>query len=107
MDKNSMKNLEFITNGVAISPASPSLGDHMTILYDGKLSKNSNTDVTMHVGYGNDWSNEQDIPMVKYSTCFEATIPALRDDFLKISFKDMNNNIDDNNGEGYTFILKE
>lgn len=107
MDKNSMKNLEFITKGVAISPASPSIGDHMTVLYDGKLSKNPNTDVTMHIGYGNNLDSEQDIPMVRRSSCFEATIPALRKDFLKISFKDVNNNIDDNNGEGYTFIIKE
>ncbi len=107
MDKNSMKNLEFITNGVAISPASPTIGDHMTILYDGILSKNGASDVTMHLGYGNDWSNEQDIPMIKRSTCFEATIPALRKDFLKISFKDTNNNIDDNDGDGYTFTIQQ
>lgn len=105
MKKKSLSNLDFIQKGVAISPASPVVGDKVTILYDGLLSKNGAEEVTVHLGYGSNWDSEQDVPMVKGDTCFEATIPALREDFLNLSFKDPANNIDNNTGNGYSFDI--
>lgn len=105
MERRSLQNFEFIQKGVAISPASPVVGDRVTVLYDGILSKNGATEVTVHLGYGSRWDNEQDVPMVRKDTCYEATIPALKEEFLKLSFKDQQNNIDDNTGEGYSFDI--
>jgi hypothetical protein len=103
--KRTLQNLDFLKNGVAISPASPIVGDKIKILYDGILSKNGATELTVHVGYGSNWDSERDVPMVKKETCFETTIPALKEDYLKISFKDTSNNIDDNSGNGYSFDI--
>lgn len=105
MQKKALQNLEFLQKGVAISPAAPVVGDRVTILYDGVLSKNGAAEVTVHLGYGSNWDNEQDVPMVKSETCFEATVPALKEDYMKLSFKDLFNNVDDNTGNGYNFDI--
>ena len=105
MQKKALQNLEFLPKGIAISPAAPVVGDKVTILYDGILSKNGAVEVFVHLGYGNNWDNEQDVPMVKNETCFEATIPALKEDFMKLYFKDPLNNVDDNTGNGYSFDI--
>jgi hypothetical protein len=105
VEKKAMQNLEFIEKGVAISPAVPVVGDKVTILYDGILSKNGAKDVSVHLGYGDHWDNEQDVPMVKGRTCFETTVPALKEEFLNISFRDPTNNTDDNSGKGYSFEI--
>lgn len=105
MQKKALQNMEFLQKGVAISPAAPIVGDRITILYDGILSKNGAAGMTVHLGYGSNWDNEQDVPMVKSETCFEATVPALKEDYMKLSFKDLSNNIDDNTGKGYSFDI--
>ena len=105
MQKKALQNMDFLSKGIAISPASPVVGDKVIILYDGMLSKNGATEVTLHLGYGSNWDNEQDVPMFKSETCFEATVPALKEDYLKLSFKDPSNNIDDNTGKGYSFDI--
>lgn len=91
--------------GVTISPASPVVGDKVTILYDGVLSKNGAAQIFARVGYGNHWDNGQEVPMIKGTTCFETTIPALKEDFLKVSFKDQNGSLDDNRGSSYSFDI--
>lgn len=105
MQKKAKQNLEYMQKGVTISPASPVVGDKVTILYDGILSKNGAIDVIAHLGYGSNLDNEQDVPMVKGDICFEATVPALKEDFLKLSFRDPLNNIDDNEGTSYSFDI--
>ncbi len=105
MQKKSLKNLDYLDKGVAISPAAPTVGDKITILYDGVLSKNGAPEISLHLGYGSSWENEQDVPMARTDTCYEATVPALKNDYLKLSFSDPFNNIDDNNGSGYSFDI--
>lgn len=107
MQKKALRNMEFLQNGVAISPAAPVVGDRVKVLYDGVLSKNGADEVTLHLGYGDNWDKEQDVPMVKSDTCFEATVPALKEDYLKLRFRDPSNNIDDNKGKGYSFDITE
>ena len=105
MSEKTSRNLDYLGKGVAISPAVPVVGDKITILYDGLLAKNGAPEITVHLGYGRNWDNEQEIPMVKKDTGFEATISALKEDFLKLSFSDPFNNVDDNNGQGYSFDI--
>jgi len=107
MNERKTRNLDYLDKGVAVSPALPVVGDKITVFYDGILAKNGAEEITLHLGYGSNWDNEQAIPMVKKDTGFEATIPALKEDYLKLSFKDTFNNVDDNNGKGYSIeILK-
>lgn len=105
MQKNAKQNLEYLDKGVAISPAAPVVGDKVTIMYDGILSKNGASGLTIHIGYGAGWNNAYDVPMVKSDTCFEVTVPVIKDDYMKLSFFDPENNIDDNTGKGYSFDI--
>lgn len=105
MHKKSLRNLDYLDRGVAISPASPTVGDKITVKYDGDLSKKGAPEISLHLGYGSNWENAQDVQMVRTDTCFEATVPALRNDYLKLSFRDPSNNIDDNDGSGYSFDI--
>lgn len=105
MQKKAKQNLEYMQKGVTISPASPVVGDKVTILYDGILSKNGAGEIYAQFGYGSNWENEQEVPMVKGNTCFETTIPVLKEDFLNLRFKDQSSNIDDNKGSSYSFDI--
>lgn len=99
------QNFEYMEDGVAISPAVPMVGDRIRIIYDGILSKNGATEMNVHLGYGTNMENEQDIPMTRSETCFEATVPALKESYLKLSFRDQLNNVDDNSGNCYSFDI--
>lgn len=105
MKTKSVQNFDYVQEGVAISPVTPSVGDRITICYDGILSKNGASEVLVHLSYGSNQENEQDVPMAKGETGYEATVPALKEDFLKLCFKDMYNNIDDNDGTGYNIDI--
>jgi hypothetical protein len=105
VEKKAQQNLEYMHKGVTISPASPVVGDKVKILYDGALSKNGAAEVFAHIGYGQGLDNEQEVPMVRSGTCFEATVPALKEDFMKVSFHDPLNNLDDNAGNWYNFDI--
>lgn len=105
MEKRALQNFDYVQNGVATSPVTPSVGDRITIKYDGILSKNNASEILVHLSYGNNLENEQDVPMVKGETGYEVTVPALKEDFLKLSFKDLQNNIDDNAGSGYNIDI--
>jgi len=105
LGKKALQNLDFLENGIAICPASPVTGDEVKIQYDGILSKNGANEIILRLGYGNNWDNEQYIPMVKRETCFEVTVPALKEDYMKLSFIDSNNNVDDNSGNGYSIDI--
>lgn len=105
MKKKPLQNFDYVQKGVATSPVTPSVGDRVTIRYDGILSKNGALEIFVHLSYGSNQENEQDVPMVKGETGYEATVPALKEDFLKLSFKDINNNIDDNTGTGYNIDI--
>ncbi|HEX2947309.1 MAG TPA: carbohydrate-binding protein [Clostridia bacterium] len=102
---NKRQNFDYVENGVAISPAVPMVGDRVKIIYDGILSKNGATGMNVHLGYGANMENEQDIPMERSETCYEATVPALRESYLKLSFRDQANNVDDNSGSFYSFDI--
>lgn len=105
MGKKEPQNLDFLKNGIAISPAKPVTGDKVKIKYDGILSKNGAGEIILRLGYGNNWDNEQYIPMAKTETCFEATVPALKEDYMKLGFMDKDNNVDDNSGSGYSIDI--
>ncbi len=105
MEKKSQQNFNYVQNGVATSPVTPSVGDKITIKYDGMLSKDGASEIFVHLSYGSYMENEQDVQMIKNETGYETTVPALKEDFLKLSFRDLNNNIDDNAGVGYNIDI--
>jgi hypothetical protein len=89
------------STSVKISKASISAGDEVTITYTGDLAKNEN--VCAHVGYGDSWENKEFIPMTLEKNVCKATIKISSSDCLKICFKDVQDNWDNNSGNNYSF----
>jgi len=100
-------NNNYISNGVSISPAIPTVGEKIKIMYDGILSKNGATHLYAHVGYGQNWDNLYDYELTKSSTGFEVSIPVLDADTINICFKDCAGNWDNNSGKNYTFDISQ
>ncbi len=98
-------NADYIRNGVSISPAIPTVGDKVKIMYDGLLSKSGATHVYAHLGYGGTWNYTQDVPMNKTTTGFETPVPVTMADSINVCFKDCANNWDNNSGLNYTFDI--
>jgi hypothetical protein len=99
------KNGDYVSNGVAISPALPSTGDTVKISYDGLLAKNGANHLYAHVGFGNRWDRVTEYKMTKKSTSFEAAIPISSGDTMNVCFKDCANNWDNNSGMNYSFDI--
>ncbi len=101
------KSSEYISNGVTISPAIPTAGEKVKVLYDGLLSKSGANDIYVHVGFGSSWNNSSFYKMNKNNTGFEATLPVSNSDTLNICFKDCANNWDNNYGRNYSFDVNQ
>jgi len=97
------RNNEYINNGIAISPAIPTAGDNVRIVYDGLLVKSGASDVFAHVGFGSNWDKVSDYRMQRTSMGFEASIPVQNATTLNLAFKDCANNWDNNSGRNYVF----
>jgi hypothetical protein len=97
----------YISNGVYISPAIPTAGKKVKVVYDGLLAKSGAAHVYARVGFGNKWNNLYDFPMNKTEMGFEATIPVLKSDSMNLCFKDCANNWDNNSGVNYSFTVTQ
>ncbi|MCX7710289.1 MAG: carbohydrate-binding protein [Clostridia bacterium] len=103
--KDLSANTEYMSNGVAISPAFPSIGDNVTVTYDGLLSKSGASAIQVHVGFGSVWDNQETYPMTRSSTGFVATISVKSADTLNLCFKDYEDHWDNNSGKNYSFDI--
>ncbi len=102
---SSLKKSEYLPNGVKISPAIPTTGDNITLVYCGLLAQNGAESVYAHIGFDEDWSDTRDFRMEKMPEGFEAIIPVSGKNKLNVSFKDSANNWDNNSGSNYTFPI--
>jgi hypothetical protein len=97
---------EYMSNGVAVSPAVPTPGENVKVVYDGLLAKSGATDVLAHIGYGSTWDNLFDYRMTRTDMGFETTIPVCSGaDTMNICFKDCANHWDNNSGKNYSFDI--
>ena len=95
----------YVSNGVSISPAVPTSGEKVKVMYDGLLSKSGASHIYAHVGFGSTWNNIYDYPMSRSDTGFEATIPVTKPDTMNLCFKDCANNWDNNSGKNYVYEI--
>lgn len=93
--------MHYDTNGVQIIPSMVSRGENVRIEYNGLLFNNGADQVVMHMGYGEEWNNQQDIIMTKRNNGFEASVSVSDNDDIHLAFKDSANNWDNNNGWNY------
>ncbi len=101
-------NNQHIVNGITISPAVPTAGESVRVIYDGLLTKSGASDVLAHVGFGDRWEDVFDYRMVKTVTGFEATVQLPSNtNTLNVCFKDCANNWDNNSGMDYSFSVTQ
>jgi hypothetical protein len=101
-------NNQYIANGITISPAVPTAGESIRVIYDGLLAAKGASDILAHVGFGDKWENVFDYRMVKTVGGFEATVQIANNaNNLKVCFKDCANNWDNNSGMNYSFNVTQ
>lgn len=99
------KNTSYLTNGVTVTPATPTSGDNIKIVYDGLLSKSGATNLVARVGFDEKWKNTNDYAMTRTPTGFEASLHVPNAKTLNVCFRDIADNWDNNNGRNYSFEI--
>lgn len=107
MPRSSSANNDYLSNGISIKPSKPSVGENLTIMYDGLLSKSGASHIYARIGFDSNWNHLHDYTMTKTPMGFEATIPVSESDTLNVCFKDCANNWDNNCGMNYSFDISK
>lgn len=77
------------------------------ITYAGYLFQNGSEGVTIHYGFGEKWTNAQDIVMEKTELGYQANICIPSDTELNICFKNTYGEWDNNYGNNYSFKIEK
>ena len=77
------------------------------ISYTGKFFQDDSEEVSMHLGFGNEWKNLQDIKMEKTDLGFQAVINLIESDSLSFCFQNNNGEWDNNEGQNYKFPIEK
>ena len=77
------------------------------ISYTGKLFEDNAEKIFLHYGFGENWDNVSEIEMEKTELGFQAELSLPESDFLKLCFKDNNENWDNNDGTDYSFVIEK
>ena len=103
-----MAEIEYLSNGVTISPAIPRPGDSVGITYSGLLAQNGADQVTAKIGFDSSWDNTTEIEMSKTPAGFYTAVPIYPNyTTLNVCFRDTAGNWDNNSGENYSFLLSK
>jgi hypothetical protein len=95
----------FLGNGVAITPSAIHKGDNVTVVYNGLLSKDGASELYLHSGYNQDWSDLYDHQLVSTNRGWETTFSANNAANLNFCFKDSAGHWDNNNGRNWSVRL--
>ncbi len=103
---DSDNNLSAIDEGIEITPIPVTLGDRVTIKYDGLLADSGADKIYAHIGYGDNdnWTGIQDIPMKKTKNGWVCDTFA-DEERLNFCFRDSANNWDNNNGRNWSLTV--
>ena len=94
-------------NGIFLSKQKISVGDEIIVGYKGLLLTSGAKQVYIHVGYGEDWKECEDIPMIFSSGMFKVKLNIKMEGQLGVAFKDPANNWDNNCGQNYNFVVSK
>ena len=94
-------------NGIFLSKQKISVGDEITVGYKGLLSTSGAKQVYMHVGYGDEWNELEDVPMIFSDGMFKVKLTIKMEGKLGIAFRDPANNWDNNSGQNYNFKVSK
>ena len=82
-------------------------GKTAKIIYNGSLSKASNSELYIHLGFGIMWENLTEIKMSKTSEGYVAEVPLNKADSINFCFRDGNNNWDNNSCKNYSYAISK
>ncbi len=77
------------------------------LTYAGRLFQNGSNQVILHLGFGQNWENSQDIEMEKTALGYQANINVIASDALNFCFKNEFNDWDNNEGQNYSFSIEK
>lgn len=102
------KRTAVVEEGVSISPMPVTMGEIVTVNYDGLLAQNGATSIYTHVGYGkNDkWDYIEDIPMIKASEVWSCNILP-KDARINFCFHDGANHWDNNYERNWSLTVHD
>ena len=76
------------------------------ISYTGNFFQDESKEVYIHLGFGQNWENIQDMKMEKTELGFQAEFELINSNTLNFCFKNENEEWDNNNGQNYTFPIE-
>ena len=76
------------------------------ISYTGKFYQNNSESVILHYGFGNSWSNSQDVEMKKTELGFQAEITLIDSESFNFCFKNESGEWDNNEDKNYIFEIE-
>ena len=94
-------------NGIFLSKQKMSVGDEVVVGYNGLLATSGARQVYMHAGYGEDWQDLEDFPMMFSDGMFKVKMTVKREGKLGIAFRDPAYNWDNNSGQNYNFTVEK
>lgn len=105
---NALKRREAeVEGGVAVSPVPLTLGERVTVKYNGLLAQAGAREVFLHRGYGHsqNWKSVSDLPMKRSDGIWEAQFEVDDGSRLNFCFKDHYENWDNNNGKNWSLEI--
>lgn len=95
------------TSSLSVTPVPITVGDQITITYNGFLAKNNPREIYLHYGYGSNdnWRDVKDIKMHKTPHGWEATLKVTDNSRLNFCFKDNENCWDNNYGQNWNYEI--
>ncbi len=76
------------------------------ISYTGTFFQDESKEVYIHLGFGQNWENIQDMKMEKTELGFQAEFELINSNTLNFCFKNENEEWDNNNGQNYIFPIE-
>lgn len=76
------------------------------ISYTGNFFQDESKEVYIHLGFGQNWENLQDMKMEKTELGFQAEFELINSNTLNFCFKNENEEWDNNNGQNYIFPIE-
>ena len=76
------------------------------ISYTGNFFQDESKEVYIHLGFGQNWENIQDMKMEKTELGFQAEFELINSNTLNFCFKNENEEWDNNNGQNYIFPIE-
>lgn len=77
------------------------------ISYTGELFQNDSEKVFAHYGFGDDWSNLNEVEMQRTELGFQIEIALVSSEPLNLCFKNSNDVWDNNDGQNYSFEIEQ